>query len=252
VRSVDRALDVIALIAGAIEPVSLASITRHLGLPRTTAFSIVKTLANRGMLTLVDGKGYQLGPMVNELVRAYRPPRNLIERAHRWLEEISRKTQETAFLAIPVKNEILFIDKVETSQAIRYSAQVGTRRPLYCTAHGKLALALRDDDEIERYLSTTELVRRTDKTFTDAVVLRKELEKIRRQGFAVSNGEFSVDAYSISAPVTAGSSGRLIAMISAVGPTMRMRPQRREMAEFLVSIAAKLSAECEGLQPMTG
>jgi DNA-binding IclR family transcriptional regulator len=251
VRSVDRALDVLVLVANEALPVPLPDITRGLDLPRTTAFSLVKTLAERGMLTYVDGKGYQLGPMVSELARAYRPPRNLIELAHRWLEQVSAKTNETAFLAVPGDAHIAFVDKVEPTQAIRYSAQIGTRRPLYCTAHGKLALALRPDAEITRYLASTPLKALTDKTITSVDALRRELARIRRQGFATSDGEFSADAYSLSAPVRAGTDGPLIAMISAVGPTARLRPRRHEIADLMLSVAGQLSAQCGGIEPMS-
>jgi DNA-binding IclR family transcriptional regulator len=250
VRSVDRALDVLQLIASESAPLALPEITRRLDLPRTTAFSLVKTLAERGMLAFVDGKGYQLGSMVNDLARSYRPPRNLIDVAHRWLEQVSAKTHETAFLAVAGDAHIAFVDKVEPSQAIRYSAQIGTRRPLYCTAHGKLALALRPEPEIARYLAATDLKPLTERTIVSADALRRELAKIRRQGFATSEGEFSADAYSISAPVRAGAKGPLIAMISAVGPTSRLRPQRHEIAQLMLAVAAKLSLQCDGIEPM--
>jgi DNA-binding IclR family transcriptional regulator len=248
VRSVDRAIDVLLLVGKSAEPVGLAQITRELDLPRTTAFSIVRTLTEREMLKFVEGRGYRLGSLVATLGRSAGESKSLIGVVRPWLERISRETSETAFLAVPINDQIVFADKVEPSQAIRYSAQIGTRRPLYCTAHGKVVLACKSAAEFAAYLANTPLEARTAKTIVDAAQLQKELDKIRKQGFSVSDGEFIVDAYGISVPLVAGVGGPLIGMISAVGPTSRMKPRRREIAQLLIDIAASLRSECTNIE----
>jgi DNA-binding IclR family transcriptional regulator len=184
---------------------------------------------------------------LGELARSGRPSKDLITIVRPFLEKISNQTRETAFLAVPSGDQIVFIDKVEPMQAIRYSAQIGTRRPLYCTAHGKIALASRSETDLERYIAMTRFEARTDKTIVDPAALRKELAKVRRQGFSISDGEFTQEAYGISVGLVAGSHGELIGMISAVGPTSRMRPQRREFASLLTELARQISVQCAEL-----
>lgn len=252
VRSVDRAIDVLMLVGKSSEPVALPQITRELDLPRTTAFSIVRTLTERQMLKFVEGRGYRLGSTLATLAQHGGESRSLIAVAHLSLERISRDTGETAFLAVPLGDQILFVDKVESLQAIRYSAQIGTQRALYCTAHGKIALACMSAKELDAYLARTTLRAHTAKTIVDRAQLRKEVERIRKQGFAVSDEEFSTDAYGISVPLAAGTGGPLVGMISAVGPMSRMKPRRREVSQLLLGIAATLSAECAHVEVPVG
>ena len=248
VKSVDRAIDVMMLVGKLSGPVSLPQITRELNLPRTTAFSIVKTLSARQILEFVEGSGYRLGMLFSSLAEKAMESKNLIGIVHPWLERISRETSETAFLAVPVGEQIVFIDKVEPSQVIRYFAQIGTRRPLYCTAHGKIVLACKTPLALEAYLANTPLEARTSKTIVERAALLKELERIRKQNYSVSDGEFNADAYAISVPVTAGLNGQLIGMVSAVGPKARMKPKRIELAKLMLEIAEKLSAECANVE----
>jgi len=248
VRSVDRAIDVLVLVGKSTEPVALPQITRELDLPRTTAFSIVRTLSKRRMLEFVDGRGYRLGQQIASLAQHAAGSKSLIGVVHPWLERISRETAETAFLAVPYGDQIVFVDKVEPSQVIRYSAQIGTRRPLYCTAHGKIVLATKSAAELDAYLADTKLEAHSSRTIVDPAALRKEMARIRKQGFAVSDGEFETDAYAISAPLAAGRGGPLLGMVTAVGPTARMKPRKNEVARLMLDIAATLSAECTNVE----
>ena len=245
VRSIERALDVMELVSKTKEPVPLPVITRTLKMPRTTAFSIVKTLARRGLLEQVPDKGFRVGALAVEWSNALHPPRDLTTVAKPLLARIVAQVNETAFLVVPSEDQIVYVDKVEASQAIRFSAHIGTRRPLYCTAHGKVVLASRSDEWIERYLARTKLKRETAKTITDPDVLLREIAKIRRQGYGVSDGEFSVDAYGLSAPIY-DAAHEVAAMLSTTGPTARMKPRKKEIAEFLIQLAAEASRELFG------
>ena len=244
VRSIDRGLDVMTLLATAAGPMALPEITTRLGMPRTTAFNIVRTLAQRGAIELIQDKGYCIGPLVTDLARARAPAKDLISRIRPFLEQVASRTEETALLSVISGDEIVFIDKVESTQAIRYTVDVGTRRPLYCSAHGKVALAAFQDDAVERYLQRTRLTAFTEKTIVDATTLRRMLAKIRRQGFAASDGEFIFDVYSVSAPLLKRRDGMPLGMISAVGPLSRVKPRREAIASLLVERARAASNEC--------
>jgi DNA-binding IclR family transcriptional regulator len=248
VRSVDRAIDVLVLVSRSSEPVALPQITRELDLPRTTAFSLVRTLTKRQMLRFVEGRGYRLGPLVGTLAQSTGESKTLIGLVHPVLERISRETAETAFLAVPSGDRIVFLDKVESPHTIRYSAQIGTQRELYCTAHGKLVLACMTEEEFSAYLARTTMQAHSASTIVDPAELRKEIGRIRKRGYSVSNGEYSAEAFGLSAPVFRGLGGPLIGMISAVGPLPRMKPRRQEVAQLLLSIAASLSVECVGVE----
>lgn len=247
VRSIDRGLDVMELVGRAREPMPLPEITARMELPRTTAFNIVRTLVQRGALEAVGSKGYRLGPLVTELAQVRAPARDLITRVRPMLEKLGQGTGETAMLSVLSDDEIVFVDKVESPQAVRYTVQVGTRRPLYCSAHGKVVLATFSDDALQRYLQRVPLAPRTDKTVVDEAQLRRELARIRQQGFAASDGEFIADVYSLSAPVGQRADGTPVAMLSVVGPLARTKPARKGNATLLLACARAAGAECAGL-----
>jgi hypothetical protein len=62
--------------------------------------------------------------------------------ARPFLLDLARVTGETVFLSVVEREEVLYIDKVDSTQAIRYIVDSGTRRPLHCTSVGKLYLVL--------------------------------------------------------------------------------------------------------------
>jgi IclR family acetate operon transcriptional repressor len=247
VRSIDRGFDVMQLLAQSPEPMALAEITSRLRLPRTTAFNIVRTLTKRGAVELIPHRGYHLGPLVTDLARARAPSQELIPRLRPFLEEIAARTGETALLSVVSGDEIVFIDKVESPQAIRYTVQVGTRRPMYCSAHGKVALAALSNDEVEGYLLRTPLTAQTAKTIVDSAALKRELARIQRLGHAMSDGEFILDVFSVSVPLLRRGDGVPLGMISAVGPMPRIKPNRRMIASLLMELASRASDDCRDL-----
>lgn len=247
VRSIDRGLDVLELVARAREPMALSEITARMQLPRTTAFNIVRTLVRRGALEAAGSRGYRLGALLTDLAQARAPARDLIVRLRPLLEQLAAGTGETAMLSVPSGDEIVFVDKVESPQVVRYTVQVGTRRPLYCSAHGKVVLCTFAEDALQAYLGRVRLTPHTERTIVDAAQLRRELAKIRQQGFAASDGEFIGDVYSLSAPVGRRADGLPLAMLSVVGPVPRARAARKENAALLLGCARVATAACADL-----
>lgn len=234
-------------VSQAPEPVALSEITGRMKLPRTTAFNIVRTLTKRGALEWVDDKGYRLGPLVVELAQRRSSSMDLIARVRPFLEDVAARTGETCFLSVPSGDEIVFVDKVESTQAIRYSIQLGTRRPLYCSAHGKVVLASLDDEAFDAYVMRTKLKPITDKTIVERAKLERAVARIRQLGYAVSDGEFIDNVYSISAPLRAAANGLPLGMISAVGPTSRVKPRRQHVVAVLQDCVASANRECADL-----
>jgi DNA-binding IclR family transcriptional regulator len=247
VRSINRGLDVMILLARTPEPMTLSEITTRLRMPRTTAFNIVRTLTARGAIELIGTQGYRIGPLAMELARARAPSKDLSARLRPYLEQLASQTGETALLSVVSGDQIVFLNKAESPQAIRYTVEVGTRRPLYCSAHGKVALAAFSEDELDRYLDRTPLTAFTDRTIVDGTRLKRELSKIRRQGFATSDGEFIPDVYSVSAPLLPRDDGMPSGMISVVGPLARVKANRLAIASLLTSCARAASEACQDL-----
>lgn len=244
VRSVDRALEVLETLGRHARPLSLGEIAGEIAAPRSTTFTILRTLARRGFLEADRSRGtYLLGPRLAALGGAARPARDLQSIAHPHLDALARATREAVFLSVAEGHEVVFLEKIDSPQPIRYIAQVGTRRPLHCTASGKLLLAFGPPERVEQYIAEAGLTRYTASTIVSARRLRDELEQIRRRGHAISRGEFLADVTGLAVPVHRRGSAEVIAGVLVAGPAFRVRRHTREWIPLLRACAGAISAD---------
>jgi DNA-binding IclR family transcriptional regulator len=242
VRSVERAVAVLEFLAHSERPALLHEISGAIRAPKSTALNIVRTLAGTRALN-VDPltKAYSLGPLLGELSGHARQHAEVRALARPYLERLSRDTGEGAFLSVLEGDEIVYIDKVESTQAIRYAAPVGGRRPLHCTSAGKVALALSSPRFVDRYVRRG-LTEYTPSTMTDAAGLRSQLARVGRRGYAEARSEYVPGLMGIAAPVL-GASGALAGVVTVAGPAFRMRSHQREIREALMRATKQLSLD---------
>ena len=145
------------------------------------------------------------------------------------LDELAQATQETVLLAVLSGNEMVFVEKIDSGQPIRYIAQVGTRRPLHCTASGKLHLAFLPAARVDAYIAEVGLTRYTPNTITDRRRIAAELARIRARGYAVADGEFLPDLLGVAVPVRRRGNEDVLAAVLVAGPAFRMRRQVRRL-----------------------
>lgn len=244
VRSVDRALEVLEALGRHARPLSLVEIAGAIEAPKSTTFTILRTLARRGFLETDRSRGtYLLGPRLAALGGAARPSRDLQSIAHPHLDALARTTREAVFLSVAEGHEVVFLEKIDSAQPIRYIAQVGTRRPLHCTASGKLLLAHGPAARVEQYIAEAGLARYTASTIVSARRLRDELEQIRRRGYAISRGEFLADLIGLAVPIHRPGSAEVVAGVLVAGPAFRLRRHTREWIPLLRACAGAISAD---------
>lgn len=244
VRSVDRAVDALEVLARNERPMTLGQIAEVLHAPKSTTLNIVRTLVRRWMLEVDPAtKTYRLGWRLAELASRIGKCLDLRSLAKPHLEQLALVTQEAVFLSVLEGNEITFIEKIDSPQPIRYIAQVGTRRPLHCTAAGKMHLAMLPPEAVEAYIAETGLPRYTRNTITDPARLWAHLVLIRKRGYSVSKGEFLPDLIGIAVPVFRGAGGDMIAAVLTAGPAFRMRKQARHMIPVLKRTADLIGAD---------
>lgn len=166
---------------------------------------------------------------------------DLRQEARPILEALSREAGETVHLCILEEDEVVYIDKVETTESVRMHSRIGRRAPVYCTAVGKAMLAHLPAEEQERILKATVFQRRTENTLASADALRVELAEIRRDGCSFDREENEAGVRCVAAPIF-DYTGRAVAAVSITGPTTRMTPERaRELAPAVKSAAGEIS-----------
>src|SRR3990172_3241135 len=243
VRSVERTIDMLELLATPGRSRSLTQLARGVRAPKSTVLTIARTLVARGVLAVDrETRTYRLGLGLARFNPGGTGTLDLSALAKPHLEALARDTRETAYLTVPEGDAVYYTCKVDSQEPVRYMAQVGVRRPLHAIASGKLCLALMSDAEVRAYIRRTGLPRFTASTIVKSGRLFEDLRAIRRRGYAVNEGEFVPDLFGVSAPVT-DQAGRLIAAVNVGGPLFRLGRRKRALAEAVVAGAQALAAE---------
>jgi DNA-binding IclR family transcriptional regulator len=242
VQSLVRAFALLEAMGAAGAEAGVADLAARVGLHVSTAHRLLATLVSLGYVRQNPSTGrYGLGAKAVHLAEAYLGQSDLRDAARPVLERLSWETGETANLVILDGHEALYLDKAESAQNLRIFSRIGRRTPLYCTAVGKVLLAARSPEDVERLLSRTPLERLTRRTITEVGSVKRELARVREQGYALDLEECEEGARCIAAPVSAAS-GETLAAVSLSGPSIRMHSRRlRELIPAVVAAAREVS-----------
>jgi DNA-binding IclR family transcriptional regulator len=243
IRVVERAIDVLRLLSDG-EPRLLAQVSGGVGLHSSTTFRVLATLAGRNLVERDEQTGqYSLGLATLELARSYQDGSYLRRTALPVLQRLRDDTGETVHLAVLENMDVVYLDKQQSFRAVGImSSQVGVRLPAYCTGLGKVLLAFTDRAKVAAHLASTPLRRLTDATITDVDALLRELDRIRKRGYAFDHGEREAEIRCVAAPIM-GRQGELRAAISVAGPVSRMEPleTNNRLIDQIVSAARTIS-----------
>ena len=100
-----------------------------------------------------------------------------------------------------LREEIIYIDKVDNNSSVVVYSQIGKRAPMYCTGVGKAILAFLPEEYMEKYVLSRPLIKMTEHTITTGDGLLKELEQVRERGYAVDDEEIEPGLHCIAAPI---------------------------------------------------
>jgi DNA-binding IclR family transcriptional regulator len=234
-------VDILELLVATREGLALREISAQLEAPKSSLIPLLRALASRGFLEQGRGGEYRLGPRALALGPAAH--RELPEIARPALVALARRTGETVFLGTLAGDgrAVVYVDKVESEHIIRYAAGVGDRRPLHATSTGKAILAFLPADQREEILRTLPLERHTERTVTGLPALRASLEEIQRTGVCVSVDEMVRGAAGVAAPIV-DRDGHTVGACTIAGPTDRVRPRLRQLADEARDTARAISA----------
>src|SRR6185295_15372859 len=224
VKSVTKVLDILEHLGSAQRAVSVSELARMTGLNVSTAFRLLQTLMARGYVEQqASDRGYQLGPRIFQMGSAYLQGSDLAAIARPHLEALRDDVGETAYLVIFSQGEIVQLCKADGKQAVSASVRSMVREPAYCTATGKVLLSGLAQEAFDKYVATVALQTFTPQTTTSKAQLRREIAKVRQQGFALDAEEFVPNLCCVSVPVFDRDGERTIAAISIAMPKMRFK-----------------------------
>jgi len=225
VKSAERTLELLEYFAARVGSAqSLTEISRALGIPKSSAFGLVKTLERRGYVH-EEGTKYVLGHRLFTLGMAYLNHNDLVEKAQATIQDLNMRSGETIHLAQLDGAEVLYLSIKESSHPFRIVSQVGMRIPAHVTAVGKALLAERSTAEILSLYEDAGFVAFTPSSITSRGALVDELERIRAQGYSFDDEESNLGVQCVAA-VIRDATGTAVAAISITSPTVRMDRER--------------------------
>lgn len=221
-------------------PTSLRGLARALNLPVGSAHRLLTALADEAVVERTAEDEWELSYRLLNIAGRQLGRLRLPVVARPALEWLAAETRQTAFLAVRSADQVVYLDKVQTEAQVQLYVELGTRRPVHSTALGKAMLAFQPDEQLERFLATAVLTALTQRTITDPSVLRRQLEEIRRQGYAVDREEAVAGVHCLAVPLR-DHAGRTVGAMSVAGPDARIGAANAEFSDSVLAAGADVS-----------
>jgi DNA-binding IclR family transcriptional regulator len=224
VQAVERALAILRLFTPQCRELDLAEVSKRVGLPKSTCHRLIRTLGRSGFMIQGDGYGrYRLGLAAAQLGNAATALLRPSEAVRAHMRSLNAKFQETIGLTRLHGEKVLVLDRVESPFPFRMDYGIGALLPVHSTASGKILLALTEYGE--ELLRNLRLEAFTPHTITDRARLRAELERVRRDGYAVDRQESYLGLVCLSVPVFEHPNAA-VAALGISGPAARLGAKR--------------------------
>src|SRR3954470_20673094 len=219
VQSVDRALTILGVLAR-LGQAGGTEIAVELGVHKSTAFRLVTTLESHELVEQTEERGkYRLGLGLVRLAGASSARLDVVQEARPVCRRLAADCGETVNVAVLSDSAALYVDQFSGGSALPSHNWVGQHIPLHATSNGKILLSGLERDEVDRRVQ--KLPAYTNRTITDRRTLHRQLEKVRREGYAVATDELEVGLTALAAPIHSAH-GDVVASGSVSGPTFRL------------------------------
>ena len=222
VQSLERAFKLLEALSEFPEGIQITRLAEKVSLSKSTVHRLLATLIDMDyVIKDQESEKYKLGYRIIYLSRNIINNIDIISIAKPFLEELAEDVNETIHLCIQDKEEVLYVDKIESSRTIRMYSRVGNRAPMYCTGVGKVLLSGLDKNRFDKVADNINFVVMTPTTITNKEQLCQEMELIRSRGYALDDIEHEEGIRCIAAPIF-DSEGKVIASFSIAGPSNRI------------------------------
>lgn len=237
-----KSLDTLDVFIKAGKPqLSLQEISILTGLNKNTVFRVLYTLAEHGYI-VKRNRDYELGPKLHDLSHAKLRRHDLLAVTGPFMDALRERFRETVNLGVLDGGQIRYVDVRESPERFRLAERVGGADHLHCTSLGKCHMAWMPIEEVKALLKEQGMPRQTPATIVTYAAMKKELEQIRRQGYAVDREESMAGAFCVGAPVLDANCSP-VAALSISGPTTRFNEAALpEVTATLLEAVAEIRA----------
>lgn len=250
VQSVDRALSIIETLAEDDEGYRLSDLAIRTGLSTSTVHRLLATLESRRFVQFDRSQSkWHVGARCFTVGATFARRRNFAAQAVPYLRKLRDLTRETANLAVVDDEFIIVLTRMESREIMRSLTKLGGRVAMVASGVGKAVLATYSNEDVSAIIHHHGMPRLTKKSIVRPGELFKELEKIRRQGYAVDDEEACMGLRCVAA-VVFNDCAEPLAAISVSGMTSRLTDERLpQLGQTVREVAAELTAALGGVMP---
>jgi DNA-binding IclR family transcriptional regulator len=229
----------------------IRELARELGFHPAIVHRLVATLHNAGYLEQnPENRRYALGPRVMKLAATYTQQNPLQAIARKVFENFSHRFDYNFYLGtLSPGFEVIYLAALDGRGPIKIVVEAGGRIKLHTTALGKMLLALQDDEYVHDFIKTTELERFTSRTITDAETLWTQIRAIRRNRYAVNDGEHYEEVAAVAVPLPPGTA-QGTASVSLAYPRQLIHhdlPNTEDLVAIAREVADEIIKRSQGL-----
>jgi IclR family pca regulon transcriptional regulator len=222
---------------------TLSDIARAAAMPAATARRCLLTLEELGYV-MRNGRAFLLRPKVLELGAAYLESMNIEQLTKTHLEELARKTSDSAALCVLDGTEIVYVARASVRTLVRLEAHVGSRFPAHATSTGRVLLAGLSSERLDSYFQAAQLEALTERTVTDPDNLARLIEESRRSGYSVVEDELAYGVIALAVPVL-DQLGRVVAALNTSSHSRKITRTKlvRDRLAMLQQVGQQISAD---------
>jgi IclR family transcriptional regulator, pca regulon regulatory protein len=212
--SLARGIAVIRAFTQQKRRLTISQLSQRTGIPRAAVRRCLYTLAQLGYVNADEGRDFTLSPRILSLGHAYLSSTPLTAASQPLLDRVSDVLHESSSIALLEGDEILYVARSSTNRRIMsVDLGIGTRLPAFCTSMGRVLLAYMPAAELDDYLARVRMIVYTPRTVSTVEKLKRELEGVRRTGYAIVDQELEIGLRSIAVPVR-DQSGTVVAAMN--------------------------------------
>ncbi len=240
IQSVDKAMHLLEVLSQARRPMTLTELSQQTRWPRSTVFGLLTTMRRHGVIAQREDGRYALGLRLFEYGCSVSASWNISSLARPYMARLCAETEASVVLSIYDSGSVVVLDQVEGHGSFRIVMDLGARLPLHATSQGKLFLSVMSPSAVSQALQGP-LTLYTPHTISDPEAVAEALAGIRRDGYALENGEYKIGLRSVSAPIY-NMDGQLQYTLSVIGMFRSVRSEEFQHAvERTVAEARSIS-----------
>jgi IclR family transcriptional regulator, KDG regulon repressor len=250
VQSVDRAINILEVLASERSGLGIVEISQRVTLPVSSVHRLLSTLVDRHFVAQDLHTGhYRVGVGSFEVGTAFLRQVRLTDIARQHLQELSKATRETVNLALRDGDSAAYVDQVQSDRELQVMPRPGARMPLYCTGVGKVFLAGMTESQRQEVLERLDLAPRTKYTKTTVEDVLDNVREVQRMGYAVNDQELHLGVRCVAAPVL-DHLGETCAAISVTGSPTHLYDEHLKFVVARLCNVARLISDELGYRPI--